>query len=222
MLPARMTERLPNPALREQLQATGKTGEAAYAELQAAELEVGRSCGDCTVCCHVCGVPELDNPPGTACAHVCAKGCEIYADRPGGCRVYACAWKLGFGPDAERPDRVGGLLEWHELDPGFHPMDGHWIFRLEADEPTREGEDLVDALLANGCLVLLYRGPSQPLTMIYPDGSADEEAGVATSWDEEQAGDSMEYRVAYWDSYADALDPELRAAVEGGLSPFEG
>jgi hypothetical protein len=68
-----------------------------------------RRCGDCTACCTLMGVPDLEppKPPGVKCAHVCARGCKIYSARPSTCREFNCVWVQGGLPKPMRPDRVG-------------------------------------------------------------------------------------------------------------------
>ncbi|MGA0532251.1 hypothetical protein [Hansschlegelia sp. KR7-227] len=67
-----------------------------------------RSCGQCTMCCKVLGIVELEKPGGRWCPH-CAvgRGCTIYETRPGECRTFHCLWLLRetFGPEW-RPDRA--------------------------------------------------------------------------------------------------------------------
>jgi uncharacterized protein len=62
----------------------------------------GKSCGSCTLCCTVMGVPELKKRPWDRCPHVAAgAGCTIYAERPTGCRTFVCGWLLDpdMGPE---------------------------------------------------------------------------------------------------------------------------
>jgi len=89
----------------------------------------GRSCGGCTLCCKVMGVPEVNKPRGAWCVH-CERGsgCRIYADRPGGCRSFLCGWLTNprFGPEWKPDrskivitvDRDGNGLNF-QCDPGF-------------------------------------------------------------------------------------------------------
>lgn len=74
----------------------------------------GRSCGECTACCHVKSVPELGKPTQRACAHLCRKGCGVYGQRPTSCREYACLWRQGFldADERLRPDRLGVLVDY--------------------------------------------------------------------------------------------------------------
>jgi hypothetical protein len=89
----------------------------------------GRSCGGCTLCCKVLGVPALEKPRGTWCLH-CERGvgCRIYESRPGECRSFLCGWLVSdrFGPEW-KPERSkivitvtrdGNGFEF-QCDPGF-------------------------------------------------------------------------------------------------------
>jgi len=61
-----------------------------------------RQCGDCSLCCKLLGIPELDKPKDTWCPNFQAgTGCRIYADRPGSCRNFICRWLSdpGMGPE---------------------------------------------------------------------------------------------------------------------------
>lgn len=51
-------------------------------------------CGDCTFCCHLMGVTELNKPENEWCAFVRRKpsGCSIYDERPQSCRDFKCYW----------------------------------------------------------------------------------------------------------------------------------
>ena len=78
----------------------------------------GRSCGDCTLCCRLLGVPELEKPAGTWCAS-CEVGCGCgrYDDRPASCRNFECFWLMEDGfPDELRPDRSGVVIAFEDSD----------------------------------------------------------------------------------------------------------
>ena len=70
-----------------------------------------RLCGECTSCCTVMAVTELNKPRGQACKHICASGCAIYDERPDSCRRFDCLWRLGFARDEDRPDRFGVIFD---------------------------------------------------------------------------------------------------------------
>ena len=73
-----------------------------------------RTCGDCTLCCTLCHVPELDKAEGVQCEH-CEKGCTIYAGRPDSCVSYECAWIKEEVPEFMRPDLCGVMVEVYPL-----------------------------------------------------------------------------------------------------------
>ena len=63
----------------------------------------GRSCGDCSMCCKIMRVDEVEKPQGVWCRH-CAPGrggCAIHETRPSVCRDYFCGWLLSsdMGPE---------------------------------------------------------------------------------------------------------------------------
>ncbi len=70
-----------------------------------------RSCGGCTLCCTVLRVDELPKLGGVPCAQLVHDGCGIYARRPAVCRGYRCMWLQGGLDDADRPDRLGAVID---------------------------------------------------------------------------------------------------------------
>jgi hypothetical protein len=70
-------------------------------------MQHSRVCGECSACCTTHAVKALKNS-FVPCAHTAATGgCEIYPDRPRGCRKYQCAWLQGALELPERPDYLG-------------------------------------------------------------------------------------------------------------------
>jgi len=72
-------------------------------EAQAPKVVAGRICGECSLCCKLAQVDELDKPAGVWCRH-CAPGrggCTIYETRPPVCRNWHCNWMLdsSLGPE---------------------------------------------------------------------------------------------------------------------------
>ena len=77
-----------------------------------------RECGGCTACCYVIEVPGLTGFR-SKCQHaVPGQGCRIWSGPggPGGqpeiCSQYRCAWAMGFGDEADRPDKSGLLVDF--------------------------------------------------------------------------------------------------------------
>lgn len=89
-----------------------------------------RTCGQCTACCTVLGIRELEKPAFQCCPNLAGagKGCGIYGGRPTSCRVYRCEWLDGARARApgqrkspaaiagltarrDRPDRLGVIFD---------------------------------------------------------------------------------------------------------------
>src|SRR5262249_6364064 len=78
-------------------------GTASQEWIEAHKRITGRECGECSACCKVLDVLELDKPAHQWCKH-CRPGrggCLIYDRRPTICRVFACAWLI----DENVPER---------------------------------------------------------------------------------------------------------------------
>lgn len=59
-----------------------------------------RRCGDCTLCCKIMAIEELDKPAGKWCHHCHPGRCHVYDNRPAECRQFNCLWLVDvrFGP----------------------------------------------------------------------------------------------------------------------------
>lgn len=74
-----------------------------------------RKCGECSVCCFIGAVPELEKPAHTLCKFVktdkCGS-CSIFNSKelPSTCRSFQCSWRRGFGSDNDRPDMNGVMF----------------------------------------------------------------------------------------------------------------
>jgi hypothetical protein len=54
-----------------------------------------KHCGDCSLCCKIMAITELNKPKHSWCDHVVKKrGCGIYQTRPHACRAFKCLWLL--------------------------------------------------------------------------------------------------------------------------------
>lgn len=75
-----------------------------------------KTCGECTLCCRLMGVPEINKPPGRDCQFCSTpSGCGIYVNRPISCREFECFYLKLFDDDVPpdpslRPDRCGVVL----------------------------------------------------------------------------------------------------------------
>lgn len=75
-------------------------------------MSIERGCEDCTLCCKVLGVEELDKPAGRWCRHCdVGKGCTIYEQRPQECRDFRCLFlAVETFPEEWRPNRAHFVL----------------------------------------------------------------------------------------------------------------
>lgn len=73
-----------------------------------------RTCGECTACCTLAYVPELDKPENVTCKN-CVNGCSIYTSRPTSCVTYECEWLKGSMSEDMRPDKSGVMIEVYPL-----------------------------------------------------------------------------------------------------------
>lgn len=68
------------------------------------------ACGDCTACCTLSVVPQLNKKAGEHCFHCVNNGCDIYGRHPQVCKDFNCAY-IQAGPNIElRPDKCGVMF----------------------------------------------------------------------------------------------------------------
>jgi hypothetical protein len=64
--------------------------------------QTAKQCGDCSLCCKVLVIPELDKPKDKWCPNFApGTGCRVYAERPTSCRNFVCRWLVDptLGPE---------------------------------------------------------------------------------------------------------------------------
>lgn len=145
-----------------------------------APAEAERSCGACSLCCTLLRVDELAKLAGTPCVHQRPEGgCEIHARRPAICRRYRCLWLQGRLEEADRPDRLGALLDLasrgglpelvvHEASPGAFARSA----RLREIARGYRASMPVRILDSAGVL-----DPDRPFRVLLPDGEEQRVAG---------------------------------------------
>jgi hypothetical protein len=75
-----------------------------------------RSCADCTLCCSLLSVAELNKPPMVPCTNcVAGSGCRIYPQRPTECRQFYCGYLLHAALDKRwKPSRCNLIVAFDE------------------------------------------------------------------------------------------------------------
>ena len=123
-------------------------------------LPVVNRCGDCTACCTVTAIAELDKDAYQDCPHLIDQGCGQYEQRPQVCQRFECMYRSdGWGnrPGGElmRPDRCGLMVL------GFEGPEGEHAIRVcEVFDGALEGEvskQLIPALLQQGYGVEIHQ-----------------------------------------------------------------
>ena len=86
------------------------------AQVQARNGVANRVCGECTACCTIMAVAELNKANYQPCPHNCGS-CAIYDSRPRNCRSWCCSWLLGRieGDEQRRPDKLGLMFTREKL-----------------------------------------------------------------------------------------------------------
>lgn len=131
------------------LGAKAKRGELAPKPKRHLTIVEGRSCGECTECCDVLAVLELNKGPRERCAHQCEAGCAIYESRPASCAGWECLWRTGLMDESDRPDR-SGVIVFGQRMPTYEG-----IFDIRATE-TRPGA--IDAIGAVKVTEMVLKG----------------------------------------------------------------
>jgi len=114
-------------------------------------LTTERTCGPCTLCCKLLGVPEVPTAVNEWCPHAHkGQGCAIYADRPEPCRTYVCAWLMGELPVWARPDKIHGVVN------GVATKDAEIIQIIEDPGWPHAASDALEPLFAKVYEVGVY------------------------------------------------------------------
>jgi len=71
-----------------------------------------RRCGDCTLCCKLVPVADLNKAAGVRCKFQRHTGCAIYSRKPSACEIWSCMWLVGDDMgDMSRPDRSHYIID---------------------------------------------------------------------------------------------------------------
>lgn len=138
-----------------------------------------RACGDCTLCCKVMAIEELDKAAGKWCRHCKpGHGCQIYDSRPSECRDFNCLWLIDqrFGPHW-RPNKSKLVLTTSEdgievrCDPSFPDAWRKESFHGEIRTLAASGEahDVTVLVIIGERMILVTSDREFDLGMVGPD-----------------------------------------------------
>jgi hypothetical protein len=87
-----------------------------------------RQCGECSLCCKVYAIPEIDKPASDWCRHCTpGQGCAIHDSLPAQCSAFFCQWMIEPSmPEHWKPSRSkmvvtrfpGNGFLYVQVDPG--------------------------------------------------------------------------------------------------------
>ena len=106
-------------------------------------------CGECTLCCTLFPVKEINKPENVPCEHLCSIGCGIYNKKPKACTLYDCAWVQEINCMVElRPDNCGIM---------FSKLDEEIMFGLidPRNTPTELGKRQIHEFVNQGYSVVM-------------------------------------------------------------------
>ena len=121
------------------------------------------TCGECTACCTLSVVEELNKEAGVTCKHcVLQKGCSIYEDRPKVCKDFECAY-LQAGNNIElRPDKCG-VMFFKKNERIFTGV------LVPGVDVTNTAKGQIEAFNRQGISVILLKlGEEKPMIMTAP------------------------------------------------------
>ncbi len=128
-----------------------KRNERRLRKKQRLESWKGRQCGECTACCTVLGVTELEKPAFTPCQH-CDAGCKIYPQRPKTCQTYSCSWKVGALPEEYHPLKCGVIIDT------TNPLGAHTVREVyPGSSGTWRARQVID-FLSSQVVTIVVRG----------------------------------------------------------------
>jgi hypothetical protein len=138
-----------------------------------------KGCGECTLCCKVMAIEELEKPAGSWCPHCKpGKGCLIYEKRPAECRSFRCLWLVNDLLDQRwKPSKSRFVLTTSEdgievrCDPGYPDAWRKEPFRSEIRQWAISGEthDVTVVVIVGERMILVTSEREFDLGIVRPD-----------------------------------------------------
>ena len=115
----------------------------------------GRRCGDCSLCCKLFEIEELNKPKDKWCQHCrpAKGGCSIYEQRPQACAEFICSWLSGWFDEEWFPLKskiVVRLIRSHEIN--------QLKFYVDPEYPNRWREEPYYSGIKNAAFIGLTLG----------------------------------------------------------------
>ncbi len=133
----------------------------------------GRTCGKCSECCRLLGVPDIKKKPDVLCPHQNVKkgGCAIYGDRPPLCVDYECIWLQGGFQGRDKPSRLHVVFDaLVRQDPDVQAVCAR---KTRPGPLTKRARVLIDRL-AQQMVVVLIESATEARRVMGPGNLVDE------------------------------------------------
>lgn len=114
-------------------------------------------CGECTVCCTLSVVKELNKKPWETCKHCISNvGCGIYGEHPGECKDFECAYlESGTNNISLRPDNCNVMF--------FKKSDRIFVGAVVPNKPITDiARGQVEAFKNQGVSVVMLKQFQKP------------------------------------------------------------
>jgi hypothetical protein len=129
-------------------------------------------CGNCTMCCKLLGIPEIEKPPSKWCPHCkVGEGCAIYETRPTSCQEFLCLWRLSPMGSREdlRPDKVKVVMTATNTGNSFYALVDPGTPDAWEKEPIY---NLLCRMVDSGNRVIIGWGDTKRKLLLYKIGPA--------------------------------------------------
>ncbi len=145
----------------------------------AAASNSARECGDCTLCCKVMAIEELEKPAGSWCQQCkIGSGCKRYIERPAECQNFNCLWLVDdrLGPQW-KPVKSKIVLTTSEdglevrCDPGFPNAWRKEPYRTQIGQWAEAGEvnDVAVLVIVGSKMTLVTSNREFNLGVVHTD-----------------------------------------------------
>ena len=112
-------------------------------------------CGECSACCTLSVVEELNKKAWEKCTHCINNGCAIYGNHPKVCKDFECAYLQGGSNIELRPDKCGIMF--------FKKTNRIFCGALVPDVPVSDiARGQIEAFKKQGYSVVLLKQGAKP------------------------------------------------------------
>ena len=137
-------------------------------------MKYKKECGECTTCCELLPIPELQKPESTLCGFCKINvGCSIYKSRPNSCKEFNCVYIQNEEIDLElRPDNCKVMFE-RVTDTLYLALE---LPRDVGSWREKKVSDFIKKLNENGISIIVSSFTKTPKEFLLAEGVTKEQA----------------------------------------------